>query len=165
MNDTAEQQERPFGGFSDTSGYDGGLQDGSYYNATLTAIKEVHIEKGQWPGWKVEWTFTVDDSGEPVRQLTSQATGPDSTAGPWLITLVGKERYEQRKDRTITPTELVGRECLILVGFSDGGWPRVAGVLPRPEPTPVAQPVAQPAPAAQPTAPANRADDFSDLPF
>jgi hypothetical protein len=169
MND--QPQERPFGGFTESSGYDGGLQDGSYYNATLTDIKEVYIEKGQWPGWKVQWDFAIDGTTETVRGLTSQATGPDSTAGQWLPSLVGKARFDNRKEQKLTTQELVGRECLILVAFNDKGWPRVSAVLPRQvtpapvQPVPVAAvppPPAAPGPAPQPT---TRAEDFDDLPF
>jgi hypothetical protein len=165
-----QPQERPFGGFSGTSGYEGGLLDGSYYNAVVTGMKEVLIEAGEWPGWKVEWTFAIEGSGEEVRQLTSLATGEGSTAGPWLITLVGRQRYDERETQVITAPELVGRECLVLVSFSKKGWPRVGGVLPRQQaPAPVPQavpaPVPAPVPVAAPREPANIASDFDDLPF
>lgn len=162
-----EIQERPFGGFTASSGYEGGLQDGSYYNATLTGLKERYVEKGQWPGWKVLWTFAIEGATETIDAMTSQATGPDSTAGPWLTALVGKPRYDTREAQTITPQELIGRECMILVAFNDKGWPRVSAVLPRqvapvaPAPVPV-QSVAPPPAAPGPT---TKASDFDDLPF
>lgn len=157
-------QERPFGGFSDTSGYEGGLQDGAYYNATLTDLKERFIEKGQWPGWKVLWTFAIEGATETVEAMTSQATGPDSTAGPWLIALVGKARYDARKESVITPTEVIGRECLILIAFNEKGWPRVSAVLPRQQSQPAPAPV-QPPPASGPAPTPYQASDFDDLPF
>ena len=160
-------QERPFGGFAGTSGYEGGLQDGAYYNATLTGLKERYIDKGQFPGWKVLWTFALDGTTETQEAMTSLATGPDSTAGPWIETLVGKARYEAREQKTIAMEELIGRECMLLVKFNDKGWPRVGAVLPRQAPAqPVAPaPVAVPPPPAPGPAPTTTASDFDDLPF
>ena len=165
-------QERPFGGFSASSGYEGGLQDGAYYNATLTGLKERYIDKGQYPGWKAIWTFAIEGTTETQEAMTSLATGPDSTAGPWIETLVGKARYEAREQKTITMEEMVGRECLLLIKFSDKGWPRVAAVLPRQVTPATAAPV--PVQAAPPPVPASgpplpqpttSAADFDDLPF
>jgi len=153
-----EQQEREFGGFSGAEGYDGPLEDGKLYSATLVKMVERFVDKGQWPGWKVFWTFAIEGREKTIEieSMTSEATGEGSTAGPWLISLVGRQRYEERLTRTITKDELVGRECAILVNFNDRGWPRVTSVIPRQARTSPPPPVAPP-PAT--------GGEFDDLPF
>ena len=155
-----EVQEREFSGFSGGGSYDGPLEDNRVYPATVAAIMERNIEQGQWPGWKVIWTFAIEGKShtEMVEAMTSTATGDSSKAGPWLIALVGKARYEERSSSPITKEELVGRECSILVQFSDRGWPRVTSVLPRSNGS-------APRPAPVPREPANVAADFDNLPF
>jgi hypothetical protein len=152
-----EAEERPFGGFSGSEGYDGPLEDGRMYPATLVGLKERHVEQGQWPGWKVIWTFAIEGRERTIEQeaMTSGATGPDSTAGPWIRALVGEARYEERTTQIIPPDELIGRECSIFIRFNDNGWPRVKDVVPRAkrgEPDP-------------PPPPMSQASDFDDLPF
>lgn len=150
-----EAQEREFGGFSDGGSYDGPLEDNRVYPATLTNLVERYIEAGQWPGWKVIWTFAIEGktSTEEIETMSSTATGESSKAGPWLVSLVGKARYDERATKPITKEELIGRECAILVQFSDKGWPRVTSVLPR---------AGGP---ATPKPPKPTAADFDDLPF
>lgn len=156
-----EQQERPFEGFGDSSGYEGPLQDGRVYPATLTDMSERFIEKGQWPGWKVIWNFAIEGRThtEPIEAMTSAATGDQSTARPWLIALVGRQRFDERREKPIKKSELVGRECSLLVQFNEGGWPRVSAVMPRQDSTEAAH---EPPP---PPPPASKAEDFDDLPF
>jgi len=167
MNDQqqTEQQERPFGGFGDSATYDGGLQDEQYYNVTLAGIKSVYIDKGQWPGWKVEWQYAVEGTTEELKALTSEATGEESTAGPWLVVLVGKQRYDERKTRKIEANELIGREGMALVRFNDKGWPRVKAILPRQQATPAPTPSTAPVPVAAPAAPTQANENYDDLPF
>ena len=154
---TDEQQTREFQGFSGSDGYDGPLEDGRVYPATLTGIQERFLDKGQYPGWKVFWTFAIEGREQiiEIEAMTSAATGENSKAGPWLVSLVGRERYEGRKSSPITKDEIVGRECGILVQFNDNGWPRVTSVLPR------QGEAAKPKPAPK----KESAEDFDDLPF
>ena len=52
-------------------------------------------------------------------------------ARPWLEALVGKARVKDMASRIIGPTELIGRECQVLIEINDAGYPRVKSVLPR----------------------------------
>ena len=159
-----KQQDRPFEGFGDTSNYDGGLQDNSLYPATVVSLMTRYIDKGQWPGDKVVWKFQI--GSETLEALTSTATGPESRAGDWLVSLLGKERYDRRGEQRITMDELAGKPCQVHIQFSDKGWPRIAAVLPAPARS-VPAPVAAPTLAAAPTQrrPSQQDENFDDLPF
>ena len=158
------QEEQEFEEFGAGSGYEGGLTDSQYYNATVTAMTQRMITGIQFPGMKVIWTFSIDGSGEPVEGMTSTATGENSKAADWLTALFGTKRFEARATQPIKRDEIVGKECMVLIKFSEKGWPRVQAVLPRQQvaqPAPVAPtPVSAPVSAAQ-----QRAEDFDDLPF
>lgn len=172
MSDSDKAEERPFGGFSTGSGYEGALEDGKYYPARLVGLKERNITQGQWPGWKVIWGFDVTSPAERIEAMTSTATGEGSTAGEWLTALLGAPRLEEhRNSRPITGDELRGRECMILVGFSDKGWPKVRAVFPPQSsgaaavPPPPAAAPPPPPPPSQGYRPTATAADFDDLPF
>jgi len=170
MSEQQQTEERPFGGFSGGATYDGGLRDNSYYDVTLAGIKSRNLTTGQWPGWKVVWSFAIKGSSETLEAMTSEATGEASTAGPWLIVLVGQQRYDERETRKIMPDELIGREAMVLVKFNERGWPKVGGLLPcqppaiNPVPVAAVPPPAAPAPTPVASAP-EPPNDFDDLPF
>jgi len=166
-----EVQERPFGGFGDSSNYDGPLQDGSFYPAVLLGVKERYIEAGQYPGWKVIWGFRLtlpDGTTELLEAMSSAATGPDSKAGEWLVALVGQERFNQRAASAIK-SELEGARCQVYVKFSEKGWPRVGGVFPAQNtaqaPTPPTPPQATPTAPAPQRRPTQQDENYDDLPF
>ena len=76
-----------------------------------------------------EWLFQVNVNGElkPCEGLTSQATGPASTAYRWLTALL---RRELRAGETIESP--VGQNCLVVI-TQNGNFSKVRDVLPAPQ--------------------------------
>lgn len=169
MTDETYEQE-------DWAGFTGAqtdIEDGSLHPATLVALERKRIksqystaEDGKDPA--IIWTFAMEDrDGETVDGTTSEATGEKSKARPWIVALIGKARTEELLRGRIGKEELIGRECLILIGINNAGYPKVTNVLPaqRATQTPAKAQVAQdttPAPVAAPRPSDGPCEAFSD---
>jgi len=158
MTDYPPEFNDDFEGFS---GPATDFEDGALYPVTLTKLTRKVVTGPFGTGPAIVWTFTTEEGGT-IEGMTSEATGPKSKARPWLEALVGKARVKEITTRIIQPSELVGRECQVLVGMNNDGYPRVEAVLPlgnQPAPreaTPAPRDAA-PLPEPQP--------EFDDLPF
>ncbi len=69
------------------------------------------------------WDFTLE-SGSVVGGASSTATGSKSKGGRWAAALNGGKPYKG------TSTDLIGRDCLVVVGLDKNDWPIVTDVLP-----------------------------------
>lgn len=78
-----------------------------------------------------EWHFQINVNGDlkPVDGLTSQATGPNSTAYRWLSALLRRDL--KAGEQIESP---VGQNCLCVVKVSERGFSKVTDVLPAPNP-------------------------------
>lgn len=168
----SDQQDQPFEGFTGHAGYEGGLEDNQYYNATVVKMVTRNIENIQFPGMKVIWSFALDGSDEIVEGMTSTATGENSRAAEWLTAMFGSARVENIHAQPIPRDEIIGKQVMVLVRINDKGYPSVRGVMPRqtPQNAPQAAPAPVPAPAPAPAraarpAPSESASDYDDLPF
>ena len=168
----SEDQDKPFEAFTGHVGYEGGLQDNQWYNATVTGLVVRNIQGIQFPGDKVIWSFALDGSEEVVEDMTSTATGENSRAAEWLTSMFGGARVENIRTQPIPRSEIEGQKVMVLVRINDKGYPSVRGVMPRqtPQNAPQAAPPPQvaptptPAPAA-PSRPSQQDENYDDLPF
>lgn len=173
----------PLGGSTYTT-----LDEGNYI---IRLIRLEDAEPGQF-GRRMKWVFHVwrQDTGELVReeetgdpyewwQTTSEATGPRSTARPWIEALLARklpDRYGA-EEMAAWCQEMVGKTAVAYVAPNQNEYttilrikPHVATPAPAPEASapPAAAPAPAPVAAAAPEpapAPAQAALNPDDLPF
>lgn len=103
------------------------------YPAVMVALDTFTVEAEDGERKLLRWTFAIDGDGEQgtVEGVSSMALGPKSKAYRWLTALIGPEAMAAAP--ALTPTDLVGRECLVQVVLNDAGYPKVGDLMARPK--------------------------------
>jgi hypothetical protein len=130
MTDYEEPQE-DWAGFS---GAQTDLEHLSLHPATLIGLDRKILPSAFDPSGKapaIIWTFALEDAvPATVDGTTSESTGPNSKARPWIEAILGKVKATELLRGRVGKSEMIGRPCLVLIEIKESGFPKVANVLP-----------------------------------
>jgi hypothetical protein len=99
------------------------------YDARLTALAGFTADFEGEARNLIRWTFEAVDGDLVVEVdgVTSTNTGKKAKARAWVTGLLGREPAAGER---LGSLGLIGRECMIVVGINDDGYPKVEAVLP-----------------------------------
>lgn len=98
------------------------------YPVTLMGLELKTIVVQQEERTVYEWRFAVDGEEDVfVNGLTSDATGPKSKAGAYLVALLGPDAVIP--GRGFELEDLVGKRALATVELNANGYPRITNIV------------------------------------
>ena len=101
------------------------------FPATVTAVEPVTVDTAEGPKNLIRWTVAVElDDGTVAEPdaLSSQLFTPRSKARRWAIAL-----GVPPDQKSVSASDLVGRECMAMIVDKDGGNTGLGDILPMPK--------------------------------